>query len=212
MGAVGKVWIIGAGGFGRETLNIYRDSGRESDVAGFLEEHCAEPGRLVNGKPVQDWSTLRALPRDAKLIAAIGAAARGRLIDEATRHGYAFDTICHPSVRLSPWVTVRTGSIVCANVIMTTQVEIGPHAIVNLACTIGHDVMIGRCTTLSPGVHVSGRVTIGDDVFIGTGAVIVERLTIGKGAIIGAGAVVTKNVEPGVTAVGVPARPLEKTS
>ena len=65
---------------------------------------------------------------------------------------------------------------------------------------------------LSPGVHVSGRVTIGEDVFIGTGAVIVERLTIGKGAIIGAGAVVTKNVEPGVTAVGVPARPLEKPS
>ena len=47
MGSLGPVWIIGAGGFGRETLNVYRDAGRVAEVAGFLEEHCAEPGRLV---------------------------------------------------------------------------------------------------------------------------------------------------------------------
>ncbi len=37
MGTLGQVWIIGAGGFGRETLNVYRDAGREGEVAGFLE-------------------------------------------------------------------------------------------------------------------------------------------------------------------------------
>lgn len=209
MGTLGPVWIIGAGGFGRETLNVYRDAGRAGEVAGFLEEHCAEPGRLLNDKPVQDWSTLASLPQGTRLIAAIGSAARGRLIDEAERRwGVAFDTAIHPSVNRSPWVSIGAGCIICANCILTTQIEVGAHSILNLACTIGHDVTIGTLVTLSPGVHVSGRVTIEDEVFIGTGAVIVEKVRIGKGAIIGAGAVVTRDVPPGVTAVGVPARPV----
>ena len=211
MGPLGGVWIVGAGGFGRETLNVYRDAGREAEVAGFLEENCAKPGSLINGKPVQDWNSLAKLPPDARLIAAIGSAARGRLIDAAEQAGRVFDTAIHPSVNRSPWVTIGPGCIVCANCILTTQVDVGPHTILNLACTIGHDVRIGRLVTLSPGVHVSGRVTIEDEVFIGTGAVIVERLTIGRGAVIGAGAVVTKDIPPGVTAVGVPARPIKSS-
>ena len=41
---------------------------------------------------------------------------------------------------------------------------------------------------------------------IGTGAVILGGLTIGRGALVGAGAVVTRDVPPGATVVGNPAR------
>jgi len=43
---------------------------------------------------------------------------------------------------------------------------------------------------------------------IGSGATILGGVTIGSGALVGAGAVVTKDVEPGVTVAGNPARPL----
>jgi len=51
---------------------------------------------------------------------------------------------------------------------------------------------------------------IGDDVKISVGAAILGNIKIGKGAIIGANAVVLQDVPEGCTAVGVPARILEK--
>lgn len=50
---------------------------------------------------------------------------------------------------------------------------------------------------------------LGDDVFIGSGAKIIGALEIGNGARVGANAVVLASVAPGVTVVGIPARPLD---
>jgi UDP-perosamine 4-acetyltransferase len=53
---------------------------------------------------------------------------------------------------------------------------------------------------------VSGSVEIGDGVLVGSGAVLLQGIRVGEGATIGAGAVVTRDVPPGETVVGVPAR------
>jgi serine O-acetyltransferase len=49
---------------------------------------------------------------------------------------------------------------------------------------------------------------LGDDIFIGSGAKIIGGVTLGNGARVGANAVVLKSVAPGVTVVGIPARPV----
>ena len=207
MGAVNPVYIIGAGGCGRETLNGYRDAGRDAEVAGVVvEDQYWQRGQVINGKPVFAWSDIAGWPKQARFVAAIGSASRGRLIDEAARLGFAFDTVIHPTVVSSPWVRVAEGCIVCAGNILTAQIDVGPHTIINLACTVGHDSTLGRLVTLSPGVNVSGHVTIEDEAFIGSGAVIIENIRIGSGSVVGAGSVVTKDIPPKVMAVGVPAR------
>lgn len=57
-------------------------------------------------------------------------------------------------------------------------------------------------------VHGTGPITIGDRVFIGQRAVVLGGVTIGEGATVGAHAVVTRDVAPGQTVVGIPARPV----
>lgn len=54
----------------------------------------------------------------------------------------------------------------------------------------------------------SGPVRIGNDVFIGLRAAVLGGVTIGDGATVGAHAVVTRDVAPGQTVVGIPARPV----
>ena len=83
--------------------------------------------------------------------------------------------------------------------------------------TIGRRVTIYHHVTLAAETWVGSPygIVIGDDVLIGAGAIVIARanvsLKVGNAANIGAGAVVTKDVAPGTTVVGVPARVMQKS-
>lgn len=81
-------------------------------------------------------------------------------------------------------------------------VVIGETAIIGDRVTIYHDVTLGG-TSLKQGKR---HPTLEDDVIIGAGAQVLGPITVGKGAHIGANAVVVKDVNPGTSMVGVPAR------
>jgi len=59
---------------------------------------------------------------------------------------------------------------------------------------------------------IARPVVIEDDAWVGIGAIILKGVTIGAGARIGAGAVVTRDVPPGVTVIGNPARDVESST
>jgi acetyltransferase-like isoleucine patch superfamily enzyme len=110
-------------------------------------------------------------------------------------------------------VLLGEGAILSPFVTLTSNIRIGRHFHANLYSYVEHDCVIGDFVTFAPAVKCNGNVHIGDHAYIGAGAVIRQGkpgkpLVIGKGAVIGMGAVVTRDVSPGVTVVGNPARPL----
>lgn len=81
-------------------------------------------------------------------------------------------------------------------------VVIGETAIIGNRVTLYHDVTLGG-TSLNAGKR---HPTLEDEVVVGAGAQVLGPITVGAGAHVGANAVVVKNVPPGASMVGIPAR------
>ena len=106
-----------------------------------------------------------------------------------------------------------------------TGIEIHPGAVIGrrffidhgMGVVIGETAEIGDDVTLYHGVTLGGtswnkgkrHPTLGNGVVAGAGAKILGPIRVGDGAKIGSNAVVVKDVPPGATAVGVPARVIE---
>ncbi len=109
-----------------------------------------------------------------------------------------------------------------------TGIEIHPGAIIGrrffidhgMGVVIGETAEIGDDCTLYHGVTLGGtswnkgkrHPTLGKGVVVGAGAKILGPIMIGAGARIGSNAVVVKEVPPGATAIGIPARIIEAES
>jgi serine O-acetyltransferase/putative colanic acid biosynthesis acetyltransferase WcaB len=82
----------------------------------------------------------------------------------------------------------------------------GVGIVVNDRTVIGDDVGIRQHVTIGNSGENGPCPVIEDGVELGAGCIILGGVTVGKGARVGAGAVVTKDVPPGATVVGNPAR------
>lgn len=214
-----QIAIYGGGGFAREVAWLVESCHTPEtpySVACFIDDNPALHGQSINGIPVFSLEEVSQRYSRVRVLAAIGAPRTRQIVAEkAAAAGLEFVSMVHPRVERSRWITMGSGTVICAGNILTTNIVLGNHVQINLDCTIGHDVIMGDYSTLAPGVHISGWVHLGQRVYIGTGANIIngtqeKPLVIGDDAVVGAGACVVRSVPAGVTVAGVPARLLAR--
>ena len=204
--------IIGAGGFGREVAWLIEDINKKNmewNILGFVDDNKTIQGTEVNGyRVVGDIDWLK--EQELFVVNAIGdPIIKKKVMDRLDGSKNQYPVLIHPSVIYSESVNFGEGSIVCAGNIITVNIEIGKHVIINLDCTIGHDANIGDYSTILPSVNVSGFVKTEECVSIGTGSAIIQGVSIGKNTVVGAGAIVVKDLPANCTAVGSPAKPIK---
>jgi sugar O-acyltransferase (sialic acid O-acetyltransferase NeuD family) len=103
-------------------------------------------------------------------------------------------------------IEIGDGSFIGAYSILTTNIKIGKHAILNRGNHIGHDCEIGDYFSAMPGAIVSGNVKIFDCVYMGNNSSIREKLSIHSLSTIGMNSAVVKHIgEPGIY-VGCPTK------
>lgn len=75
---------------------------------------------------------------------------------------------------------------------------------------VAHNVRIGKNCMIIALTCLGGGVVIGDGAYVGIGSSVRNQITIGEKAFIGMGAVVVKDVDPGITVIGNPAKPMRR--
>lgn len=202
----GELIVYGAGGHGQVVAEFAHAAGWR--VLGFIDDR--PPGTTVNGLPVLERAILT--QRRATLAIAIGDnRTRQRLTLECRDLGHSFLTLIHPTASISPSARLGTGVFVGPFAVINPFAQIGDGVIVNTAAVVEHHVRLGDFAHVAPRSVVAGGASVGALTLIGTGASIIPGIVIGERCILGAGAAAVRNIPDGITAVGVPARPMRST-
>lgn len=188
-----KLALYGYGGHAREVaaqigeeVEFYVDDEYANDVA----------------KPISTFN-----PETHYMMVAIGNGKNRFDVVQKLPKKTIYFTYIHPTALiLDDNIEIGEGSFIGAYSILTTNIKLGKHALLNRANHIGHDTIIGDYFSAMPGAIVSGNVRIHDCVYMGTNSSIREKLNVHSLSTIGMNSCVVKNInEPGVY-IGTPAK------
>ena len=209
-----RLLVLGANN--PETIRVVEavnDAAPTFELAGFLDNDPAKHGRDFWGVPVLGPSAVVAEPRwrDCVVVNSITRDPRTRMesTSELRSLGAEMASLVHPSVdarhvRLGEGVLVHEGTVLQPGSVLGDDVAVNANVVVSHECQIGDHVF------LAPGAVLAGLVRLGTGVMVGVHATVLPRLAIGDWSMVGGGAVVVRDVAPGSTVAGNPARVLPR--
>ena len=186
--------LIGYGGHAREVM---------AQMGEQLPCFVDDPYMTKNSLPLSSFN-----PTEYEVMVAVGSSkARFDIVQKLPSNTKYF-TFIHPTALIMDSVKIGEGSFIGAYSILTTNIRLGKHALLNRGNHIGHDCTIGDYFSAMPGAIVSGDVLIYDCVYLGTNSTIKEKCSIHSFATIGMNSGVVKSIEDSQTYIGTPAKKL----
>ena len=184
-----KQALIGNGGHAREVIAQMG----EPNIIRFVDDQYwrEEPNIL----PLSQFN-----PNEFEVMIAVGNSKARFDISQKLPKETKYFTFIHPTALImDDNIKIGEGSFIGAYSILTTNMKLGKHTILNRGNHIGHDCVIGDYFSAMPGSIISGNVKIYDLVYVGNNASIREKLSIHSSSTIGMNSAVVKHIEmPGV--------------
>ena len=191
-----KLALFGYGGHAREVACQI-----DQKVTFFVDDQYANDV----AKPISKFNP----QKYAMMVAVADSKDRFDIVKRLPKETQYF-TFIHPSVQImGDNIEMGEGSFIGANSILTTNIKLGKHTLLNRGNHIGHDCIIGDYFSAMPGAIISGNVVIGGKVYVGSNSSIKEKTTVSSNITIGSNATAVKDItEPGIY-VGIPAQKLK---
>lgn len=207
-----KSLIIGAGTYAEVYLAYLQEA--DVEVIGFVDDNPKYEGQSVRGVPVLGKiSDLETLREKYQLEAAYCPLGNNKLrvnfLKMAKGLGYKIPNYIHPSVIISPNVTIGEGVYILLGTTIMPHTTIKDYVMISMGVHLAHHVVLEEGVFLSTGCNFGASITAHKYAYCGISSTIMTGLhELGEDCLIGAGAVVIKDVPDRAVMAGVPAKVL----
>lgn len=202
--------ILGAGGMGRQVFLFAKNcKGYQTEyvIKGFLDDDPNANKGYEGFPPVLGTIGEYEIQPDDVFFNSIGSvAAKKKCINKILEKGGEFITLIHPTAGVSEGTKIGRGCMISARAGIGTETEIGDFCLIQDNAIIGHDVCVGDFCRIDCNVVLIAGVKLENEVCVHTSSVINHNVRIGEGATVGALSFVIRNVKPGTTVQGNPAK------
>jgi sugar O-acyltransferase (sialic acid O-acetyltransferase NeuD family) len=199
--------VVGAGGHAKVVVSTLEAAG-ETVLAAFDDDERLW-GRSLLSVPIRGPVARLSEAGAVRAVIALGVNALRRDISLGFPD-VEWITAVHPAAWVHSTVRLGPGTVVFAGAVIQPDTVLGAHVIVNTGASVDHDCAVGDFVHAAPGVRLAGGVGVGEGTLLGLGSTVNPGVRIGAWVIVGAGAAVVADLPDGVTAVGVPAKPLRR--
>lgn len=205
--------IIGARGLGRgicSSAENYLGYGVDFIIKGFLDDKKDALDGKPGYPPILDSVENYEVQKDDVFVCALGDVTyKQHYSNIILAKGGIFISLIHKTASVAQNVTIGEGSIIEKYACIGADAHIGKFCFIQDFATIGHDCEIGNYVRIDTHCTCVGGVVVHDGVTIYTSAVINHHVTVGENAVVGALSFVIRNVKPGITVCGNPAKKVE---
>jgi len=212
-----KLVILGAGGNATVIASAVEDIiavGGNYEILGYLDD-MKEKGEVINNYPVLGIIPDASSYLEDKDIMFVYSLLTAKKVDERIDKLMKlnlpierFATLVHPQATVSRYSSLGKGVVIMPGVVVSPNVSIGNFVLIYANSLIGHDSILEDYCFIANCVSTGSTVVVKKGAYLGSNSSVREKIAIGENSLVGLGAVVLKDVPPGSTVVGNPAKVL----